>query len=119
MKKLTTLLLAVLVTGKLLMAQTIDEARKNLYYGRTTSAKQTLDKLIAANPKNAEAIYWLGQTQLSMDNGLAATQQLYMNALNSGVNDPLIWVGMGHVELLQGKKDAARQRFECGLSVKG
>lgn len=116
MKKLSTLLLIVLLSGKLLLAQSVDEAKKSLYYGRTTSAKQTLDKLIAANPKNAEAIYWLGQTYLTMDS-TAGARKVYQNALNAGVNDPLIWVGMGHVELLDGKKDAARQRFEAALTA--
>ncbi|MCW3081786.1 tetratricopeptide repeat protein [Segetibacter sp.] len=116
MKKLTTLLLAVLLSGKLLLAQTVDDARKSLYYGRTTSAKQTLDKLIATNPKNAEAIYWLGQTYLNMDS-IGSAKQVYQNALNSGVNDPLVWVGMGHVEVLEGKKDAARQRFDAAITA--
>ena len=116
MKKLSTLLLAVLLSGKLLLAQTVDEARKSLYYGRTTSAKQNLDKLVAANPKNAEAIYWLGQTYLALDS-VASAKQVYQNALNSGVNDPLVWVGMGHVEVLEGKKDAARQRFEAAITA--
>ena len=115
MKKLTTVLLAVLFSGKLLLAQTVDDARKSLYYGRTTSARQTLEKLIAANPKNAEAIYWLGQTYLANDS-IGGARQVYQNALNSGVNDPLVWVGMGHVELLDGKKDAARQRFEAAIT---
>ena len=115
MKKLTTLLLAVLLSGTMLMAQTVDDARKSLYYGRSTSAQQTLDKLIAANPKNGEAIYWLGQTHLANDS-ISGARQVYQNALNSGVNDPLVWVGMGHVELLEGKKDAARQRFEAAIT---
>ncbi|HEX8460062.1 MAG TPA: tetratricopeptide repeat protein, partial [Segetibacter sp.] len=115
MKKLTTLLLAVLFTGKLLLAQTVDDARKSLYYGRTTSAKQTLDKLVAANPKDANAIYWLGQTLITQED-LAGARQVYQNALTAGVNDPLVWVGMGHVELLEGKKDAARQRFEAAIT---
>ncbi|MEJ7680488.1 MAG: tetratricopeptide repeat protein [Segetibacter sp.] len=116
MKKLTILLLAVLFTGKLLLAQTVDDARRSLYYGRTTSAKQTLDKLVAGNAKDAQAIYWLGQTFLAMDS-IGGARQVYQNALNSGVNDPLIWVGMGHVELLEGKKDAARQRFEAATTA--
>jgi tetratricopeptide (TPR) repeat protein len=115
MKKLTTLLLAVLFTGKLLLAQTVDDARKSLYYGRTTSAKQALEKLVQANSKNAEAIYWLGQTHLANED-IPAARQAYQNALTAGVNDPLVWVGMGHVELLDGKKDAARQRFEAAIT---
>lgn len=116
MKKLTTLVLAVLLTGKLLMAQTVDDAKRSLYYGRTTSAKQILDKAVAANPKDAQAIYWLGQTFLRMDS-IGGARQVYQNALTAGVNDPLVWVGMGHVELLQGKKDAARQRFEAAITA--
>lgn len=115
MKKLTTLLLAVLLSGKLLLAQSVDDARKSLYYGRTTTAKQALDKLIGANAKDANAIYWLGQTYLAMDS-IGGARQVYQNALNAGVNDPLVWVGMGHVEVLEGKKDAARQRFEAAIT---
>lgn len=115
MKKLTTLLLTVFFAGKLLMAQTVDDARRFLYYGRTTSAKQILDKAVAVNSKDAPAIYWLGQTYLTMDS-VGGAQRVYQNALSSGVNDPLVWVGMGHVELLQGKKDAARQRFEAAVT---
>jgi len=115
MKKFSTLLLAVLLSGKLLLAQSVDDARKSLYYGRVTSAKQALDKLVAGNAKDANAIYWLGQTYLQMDS-IGGARQVYQNALNAGVNDPLVWVGMGHVELLEGKKDAAKQRFEAALT---
>jgi tetratricopeptide (TPR) repeat protein len=116
MKKLTTLFFAVLFAGKFLFAQSVDEARKSLYYGRNAAAIQTLNKVIAANPKNAEAIYWLGQAYLN-NNDIPGAQKIYQDALNSGVNDPWIWVGMGHVELLQGKKDAARQRFEAAITA--
>lgn len=115
MKKLTTFLLAVLLTGNLLMAQTVDDARRSLYYGRTTSAKQGLDKILAGNPKDPQAIYWLGQTYFAMDS-VGGARQVYQNALNSGVNDPMVWVGMGEVELFAGKKDAARQRFEAAIT---
>ncbi len=115
MKKLSLFILSLVVAGQVLMAQTVDEARQQLYYGRTTSAKTTVDKLLAANQKNAEAIYWLGQIHLYNDD-VAAAKTVYQNALNGGVNDPIIWVGMGHVELREGKKDAARQRFESAIT---
>ncbi len=116
MKKLTTLFFAILFAGNSLFAQSLDDAKKSLYYGRTTSTKQTLDKLVAANPKNAEAIYWLGQTLLGAED-VTGAQKVYQDALTGGINDPWIWVGMGHVELLQGKKDAARQRFEAAITA--
>ncbi|MDB5192204.1 MAG: tetratricopeptide repeat protein, partial [Segetibacter sp.] len=52
MKKLTTLVLMVLFTGKLVLAQSVDEAKRFLYYDRVTSAKQTLEKIVSSNPKN-------------------------------------------------------------------
>ena len=119
MKKLTLLLFTVLFAGKLLFAQTLDEARKSLYYGRATAARQALEKIVAGNPKSGEAIYWLGQTYLNNNSAtpdIAGAQKVYQDALTAGVNDPWVWVGMGHVELLQGKKDAARQRFEAAIT---
>jgi tetratricopeptide (TPR) repeat protein len=115
MKKLSILFLSTLFAGQVLLAQTVDEARSFLFYGRTQSAQQALDKILAGNPKNGEAIYWLGQVHLQNDNR-AAARKVYQDALNAGVNDPLVWVGMGHVELLEGKKDAARQRFEAAIT---
>jgi tetratricopeptide (TPR) repeat protein len=115
MKKLTFLFLAVLLSGKLLLAQTLDEAKRFLYYDRVTSAKNDLRKIIASDKKNAEAVYWLGQAYLKTDD-VDSAQQVYQQALNNGMNDPWILVGMGHVELLQGKKDAAKQRFEQAIN---
>ncbi len=115
MKKLTTLLLAVLLSGKLLLAQSVDDARKSLYYGRNTTARQTLEKIVAADPKNAEAVYWLGQTYIAIDS-VAGAKTIYQNALNTNGNNPWLLVGMGHVAVLQGNKDDARQRFEVAIT---
>jgi tetratricopeptide (TPR) repeat protein len=38
-------------------------------------------------------------------------------ALQDGINAPLVQVGMGHVELLEGKNDAAKQRFEQAIAA--
>ncbi len=115
MKKLTTLSLAVLLAGQFLLAQTVDEARKSLNNGRIISAKETLGKLIAANSKNAEAIYWLGQSYLAADD-ITGAKKVYQDALNGGINDPWLWVGMGHIALLEGNKTDARQRFESAIT---
>ncbi|HEX8334307.1 MAG TPA: tetratricopeptide repeat protein, partial [Segetibacter sp.] len=47
---------------------------------------------------------------------IAAARTVYQTALQAGVNAPLVWVGMGHVELLEGKKNEARQRFEAAIT---
>ncbi len=116
MIRVTTFFLAILLSATVLLAQTVDEARKDIYHGKYKTAKEKLNKILAANGKDPQAIYWLGQANIDDEDNIAGAKTVYQNALNSGVNDPIIWVGMGHVELLEGKKDAARQRFEAAIA---
>jgi len=71
---------------------------------------------LAANPNNADATYWLGQTYLDKDDNDAA-RQLYDKALAANGNNPLLMVGKGHVLLLDKKIDEARQLFETALTT--
>lgn len=109
----------VLITG--LKAQTIQEGKSHLYAKRYNNAKQVFEKLLAVNPNNIDATYWLGQTILEMDeiasSRRAAAGQLYSKALQSSSNAPLIMVGMGHVDLLENRPTDARQKFETALTM--
>ena len=97
-------------------AQTLQEGINHLYADRFKNAEQTFQKLLAANPNNADATYWLGQTYLDMDNNDAA-RQIYDKALAANGNNPLIMAGKGHVLLLDKKKDEARQMFESAITL--
>jgi tetratricopeptide (TPR) repeat protein len=99
-----------------LNAQTVQDGINHLYADRFKNAEQIFQKLLSANPNNAEATYWLGQTYLDMDNNDAA-RQLYDKALAANGNNPLLMVGKGHVLLLDKKKDEARQMFESALTL--
>lgn len=115
-KYLYSLVLAALTCGNALFAQSVDEGKKFLYYERFNSAKETLEKVLAANPNSIEATYWLGQTLLEMDD-VDGARALYQKALAANGNAPLLLVGTGHLELIDGKKDQANQRFETALSL--
>jgi Flp pilus assembly protein TadD len=122
MKKTTlTLLISGLLFITGIRAQSIQEGINHLYADRDNSAIDVFQKLLAANPNNIEAIYWLGQTYLEMDEiagaRAAAARQLYEKALQTSANAPLILVGMGHVELRENKPADARQRFEAALTM--
>lgn len=117
MKKISLLLLSCLIIAAA-MAQNITEGIKQLYYQKTNTAKRTLQNAVNANPKDANAIYWLGQAYLAgADPDIAGAKTVYQKALNDGVNDPLIWVGMGHVETLNGRRNEARQNFEAAITA--
>ncbi|MEK7226133.1 MAG: tetratricopeptide repeat protein, partial [Bacteroidota bacterium] len=122
MKK-TTLTLAtsllLLISG--LKAQSIQEGMNHLYAGRIKSAVTVFEKMLAVNPNNIEATYWLGQSLLETDEimgaRLVSARELYDKALKSSSNAPLVLVGMGHVELLENKPNDARQHFEMALTM--
>ena len=118
MRKLKTgiiLFISVLLTNTLL-AQSIEDGKKFMYYERFQSAKATFEKLLAANPNNEEATYLLGQAEIGLEN-IPAAKKLYQSKLDATPNSPLVLAGMGHVELLEGKTQDARSRFETAISL--
>ncbi|MEO6720451.1 MAG: tetratricopeptide repeat protein [Ferruginibacter sp.] len=110
------LVLTTLFLFGTMKAQSIEEGRKFLYYERYKSAKDVFDKLVQANPNNIDAVYWLGQTYIGMED-FEAAKALFQKTLQANANSPLLIAGMGHVELLEGKSQDARSRFETALSL--
>jgi tetratricopeptide (TPR) repeat protein len=99
-----------------LQAQSVQQGMNDLYAQRHKSAATVFQKLIAANPKNIEAIYWLGQTYFATDDNEAA-QKLYKKALADNAGAPLLLVGLGHAALLENKAAAAKQNFDAALAA--
>jgi tetratricopeptide (TPR) repeat protein len=116
MKKSAIVLVFAMALSFVVRAQSIQEGVNNYYAERYGSAKSIFDKLLASNPNNIEATYWLGQTYLAQEN-VTAAKSLYEKALASNGNAPLFLVGMGHVELVEGNKAGARQHFEQAITA--
>jgi len=120
MKRSFSLVIAFAFIGNVLFAQNVEQGKKFLYYERYKSAKETFDKILAANPNSIEAVYWLGQTLLDKKNVLrdtVAAKALYQKYLTQNGNAPLLLAGMGQIELMEGKTNEARQRFETALNL--
>src|SRR5690606_28271486 len=96
--------------------QTVEQGKQFIYYEKFKSAKETLEKIVAANPSNDEAAYYLGQAYIGLENYPGA-REVYVKALNANPNSALLIAGMGHVELLEGKQADARNRFETAISL--
>ncbi|MEJ7768609.1 MAG: tetratricopeptide repeat protein [Chitinophagaceae bacterium] len=116
MKKITLILLLVITASTALLAQNVDQGRRFFYYERYSSAKDQFDKVLASNPNNIDAVYWLGQTLIELKDSTAA-KALYQKSLASNGNAPLLLVGTGQIELMENKATDARQRFETALSL--
>ncbi|HET7896428.1 MAG TPA: tetratricopeptide repeat protein, partial [Flavisolibacter sp.] len=116
MKKSAIVLLFAAMFSLHAMAQTIQEGVAHLNAQRYASAKQVFDKMIASNPNNLEAIYWLGQTMLAQDD-VNGARALYQKTLASNGNAPWIMVGMGQINLMDGKAAEARQLFDAAIAA--
>lgn len=117
--KAVLLIAVVVMTAGFAKAQSLEEGKKFFYYEKYRSARATFEKLVAANPANAEAAYWLGITMITGDEykDLPAAKEVFRKALEASPNNALLIAGMGHIELHEGKKEDARNRFETAISL--
>ncbi|HEY5390620.1 MAG TPA: tetratricopeptide repeat protein, partial [Hanamia sp.] len=118
MKKIG-LIASLILMGSVLFAQGIKEGKQFLDYERYQSAENVFKQLLASNPKNTEAAYWLGQTYLDMNRepiDTAAAKDLYQKTLQANPNDALMVIGMGQIELMEGNKTDARNHFEAAIN---
>ena len=117
--KVAVLFLATALVMNFVSAQSIDEGRKFLYYEKYKSAKGVFEKLLAANPNNVDAAYWLGQALIGPDDNkdIAGAKELYRKTLEANSNNALLTAGMGNIELIEGKTQDARNRFETAISL--
>ncbi|HZF65394.1 MAG TPA: tetratricopeptide repeat protein [Chitinophagaceae bacterium] len=97
-------------------AQNIQEGVSHVYAERYQSAKAIFDKMVASNPNNIEANYWLGQTLIRMKD-TAGAQAQYQKLLAANGNAPLALVGMGQLDLIMGRTAEAKQRFETAINL--
>ncbi len=119
MKKTILSIACIVLAATITMAQSVEDGISSLYYGKDKTAKETLQKVVDKNPKDGRAIYWLGQALLSEGNDdVDSAKMLYQNALNNGVNDAYILVGMGELDLIESNDtNAAKQKFEQAITM--
>lgn len=118
MKKIG-ILAFLLLAGNILFAQSISEGKQFLNYERYQSAEEVFQKLLAANPNNTEAAYWLGQTYLDPFRepiDTASAKALYQKMLQANPNDALMMIGMGQIDLMEGRKAEAKNKFETAIN---
>lgn len=101
-----------------LLAQSIEDGLKDLYYDKYQSAKQTFEKIIASKP-DERAYYYLGMAELGLEN-TAGAAAAFQKGLQAVPTSPLLQVGMGRIDLINGNAAAAKQKFEsASLATQG
>lgn len=117
MNKRNSLIVALLCAASSgVMAQSVEDGLKDLYYGKNLSAKQNFEKVIAAKPTEDKAYYYLGIAQLAQDDVAGATAT-FQKGLQAVPTSALLQVGMGRIDLLKGDAAAAKTKFEAASTA--
>jgi TolA-binding protein len=102
-------------------AQTVQDGKNHLFAQRFELAEQTFQQILKGNPADPDALYWGGQAAIEREQDsvkkIAVARAWYDKALQVAANSPLVMVGAGHADLLENKKDEARQKFESALTM--
>lgn len=113
-RKCLTIALLSLATG--VMAQSVEDGQKNLYYGKYQSAKQALEKAVAAKASDDRGYYYLGLAELGLENKDAAAAA-FTKGLQAVPNSPLLTAGAGRIDLINGDAAAAKTKFEAAATA--
>lgn len=110
---------SLVLAGNVLLAQGIKEGKQLLNYESYEGATNLFQQLVKASPNDEEAVYWLGQSYLDNKDlpDSVAAKDLYQKALQANPNSALLMIGIGQVELREGKKSDARNRFETAINL--
>ncbi|HVI49476.1 MAG TPA: hypothetical protein VM802_31710 [Chitinophaga sp.] len=117
MNRRKSLIVALLCTASgSVMAQSVEDGLKDLYYGKNLSAKQTFEKVIAAKPTDDKAYYYMGMAQLAMEDVAGATAT-FQKGLQAVPTSALLQAGMGRIDLIKGDAGAAKTKFDAASAA--
>lgn len=120
MKK-TTLIILVICSALVTTSQSIEGAKKQLYYERMESAKHELKAVIGKGDQAPDALYWLAEIYLYQQQRDSAKEVLMkagdlLKKPYSKKESPLLYMGWAHLLLDSGKTAEARSLMEEVLS---
>ena len=117
MKKTISFVMTALLSITMITAQSVADGIKYITYQKNKTAVDVLQKAYNSNSKDANTIYWYGQSLIA-NKDIAGAKALYQKALQEGVSDAIIIVGMGHIDLLEGADiNSAKQKFEQAITA--
>jgi predicted Zn-dependent protease len=113
MIKKTAILINCVVVAGLVSAQSVEQAKKEMYYTRWESAKENLLPLIKSSDVSPETFYLLGEVYLE-ENKTDSAGMIFTDGIKIAdtkkqpeKNYPLVYMGKAHWMLATGQKDEA------------
>lgn len=112
------ILTTMLLCWAFINAQSLEEAKKQVYYERYESAKTILEALIEKEPNSGDALYWMSEIYLLLNKTDSAYALLTGKAKQllseeySKKESPLVYIGWAHVLLDTGKTADAKKLMD-------
>jgi tetratricopeptide (TPR) repeat protein len=120
MNRFLVLFFCVALTGLAAIAQSIQEGKAHFFAQRYQLANAVFQQLLKTNPADAEALYWSGQSAISLEldstRKPAVARAWYDKAMQVAAGSPLVQVGAGQADLFENNINEARQKFESALT---
>ncbi|MEO5889453.1 MAG: tetratricopeptide repeat protein [Ferruginibacter sp.] len=117
MKKIYFFLLPALLIVGFANSQTIEDAKKHIYYERFETAKNILQSVISQENASPDAWYWLAEIYLN-ENSIDSAKKILESKTSqlskeksSLKESPLIFIGWAHMLLDSGLKEQAREQM--------
>ncbi|MBB1286525.1 tetratricopeptide repeat protein [Flavisolibacter sp. BT320] len=97
-----------------LLAQSVEEGQKHLYYQRYYSAANSFQSVVKEDPKNDQAWYGLVKSYISVDE-LQQAKEVLQTAPEAVQDDAYYYVAKGEILLAENKAQEAAPLFEKAL----
>jgi tetratricopeptide (TPR) repeat protein len=109
--KMCMLAALLLFTVQAVFSQSLDDAKKDLYYQHYNTAKQSLTQLASSKP-SGEVYYYLGLAEIGLEDYQAAKAS-FQKGIQTDPQSALNYVGLGRVSISSDKDfTAAKQSFQ-------
>ncbi|MFL5764915.1 MAG: tetratricopeptide repeat protein [Bacteroidia bacterium] len=108
--KTTKLMIALLMTGSSVVAQTLQDAIKLTTNEQFESAEAMFKTLVNQQPNNGDIYFYSGENYFKNDNTEMAGQ-MYQKGAEVNATNPLPYVGLGKIQWYKGQTAEAKANF--------
>lgn len=115
-RKAVNVTLGLVLTGSVVFAQSLDDAKKAIDNEQYQKAKTTLKNLTTTKPNEAVNYFYLGNVYMKTDYADSA-KVIYNKGIAADDDFALNYIGLGAVDLESNNESAAKAKFDKAASM--
>lgn len=104
-RKIAFIVVLLVLFGGIVNAQSEKEGLSKIYQKEFAAAKQIFSNLLKSDPKNATALYGMGEYYLNMGK-IDSAKVFFQNGIEASSSNPYNYAGMGEISFLSNQASA-------------